>query len=49
LIQATSNLGDQSSWTTISTNMADSVTGSIQATDTDAVNHTFRFYRIATP
>jgi hypothetical protein len=49
LIQATSNVGDQSSWTTISTNMADSVTGSIQATDPDAVNHPFRFYRIATP
>jgi hypothetical protein len=49
LIQASSNLGDQSSWTTISTNMADSVTGVIQVNDPDAVNHPFRFYRIATP
>jgi len=49
LIQATTNLGDPSAWTTICTNMADSVTGVIQWTDTDAVNHPYRFYRIATP
>lgn len=49
LIQVTSNLGDPSSWTTISTIMADSVTGVIQWIDTDAPNHPLRFYRLATP
>jgi hypothetical protein len=48
LIQATSNLGDLSSWTTISTNLTDNAC-SIQWTDTDAANHPFRFYRLATP
>lgn len=48
LIQATSNLGDNSSWTTLGSVDAD-IDGSIEFTDTDAVNHPFRFYRLATP
>jgi hypothetical protein len=48
LIQATSNLGDPSSWTTVSTNMTGN-DGTIQWTDTDAPNHPFRYYRLATP
>lgn len=48
LIQATTNLGDSSSWSNISTNMTDN-TGVIQWTDTDAANHLFRYYRLATP
>jgi hypothetical protein len=48
LIQATSNLGDPSSWTNISTNMTDNA-GVIQWTDADAAGHPFRFYRLATP
>ena len=42
LIQATTNLGDPSAWSNISTNMTDN-TGSIQWIDTDAVNHQFRY------
>lgn len=48
LIQATSNLGDTSSWTTISTNMTDNA-GSLQWTDTGAVGHSYRYYRLTTP
>lgn len=48
LIEGTSNLGDPSSWIKISTNLTDNA-GALQWTDTDAANHSFRFYRLATP
>lgn len=48
LIQATTNLSDPSAWSNVSTNMTDS-SGAIQWTDTDAANHTYRYYRLATP
>lgn len=48
LIQATSNLGDPSSWVNISTNLTDNG-GAFQWTDAEAANHPFRFYRLATP
>jgi len=48
LIQATSNLGDNSSWITIGSVDAD-IDGSIEFTDTDAVNHPYRYYRLTTP
>jgi hypothetical protein len=48
LIQATSNLGDNSSWATLGSVDAD-IDGSIEFTDTDAVNHPYRYYRLATP
>jgi hypothetical protein len=47
LIQATSNLGDGNSWTTIGAVDAD-IDGSLLFTDTDAPNHPFRYYRLAT-
>ena len=47
-VQATTNLADPSSWTTIGSVLSD-FDGSLQFTDSDAPNFPWRFYRLSTP
>lgn len=48
LIQATTNLSDPTSWTTIGSSLSE-IDGTLQFTDSDAANYSYRFYRLSTP